>query len=973
MAEDLRRFLADRPIQARRSAAWEHAWRWCRRNPAVASLLGVIAAMIFVVIAGMIVKNAELSRALTDSTSANEAAQVRLWESLLARARAVRMSGQPGQRLKCLETIDELLAMPLPAKHSRNDLRTEAVAALALPDLELVREWEGLPLGTWAWTVDPTVTCYARVDREGVVSVRSMADDRKLLSWTEKGFAPFTGAEGLLHLSPGGRYLAFGNRQIGVLRVRRLDDNKAVLCHESSLFSVIVDGGALTFSSDGKRLLYSSRDKDGRNMDWVVLNLDTGATRKLPLSSPMGSVQFSPDCKRFAGIGSIQDKTAFFIFDIESGKETGRIILPEYSDHYCWHPNGHWLAIWGRSDVVRLLDCTTSKLLRTFDGPFGNGCYLAFSPSGDLLFTNSWSGILRAWEVSSGRQVLSQAASGYHVLACGSGGAIPAISVTDGRRLQVFRFHETQTVRTFKRVKGAPGGDFHDQGAQQLFSCDGRLLLSTTLDHGAASGIAILDLDQRTELAHIDLPHHQMLAWDKDGSLLNYGLAGLLRWPLQSAVGEVRHYRLGPPQRMLRFPTGGVTVGVDDARQIFALPNGDRGAVRWSPDQPERFVALQPQQDVRTCAVSPDGRWIATGSHGYVSDDGCGVKVWNGETGMLVKEFHVPGARVLFSPDGRWLYTNSIGGKLWHTETWEEAHTVGGAWACFAPKGRLLAVEAGARTVRLVVPDDGRELVRLEGPDHNSVSPRCFSPDGAKLVTFGSDLSTLHVWDLRALRAELSALGLDWEAPPYPPAPPSLDSQSLQVTVDLGFVEVERLLSEGNRHWSAREYGEAIEAVRRAVERDPNSPEANNNLAWFLIAGPNELRNTKEAVLYARKAVALDPQSQVPQNTLGVALYRDGRPAEAIPTLELSLKLGGGQLDAFDLYFLAMAHWQLGQKEEARKRFKQADEWVKKNKETLAKVPGGTEEVRGFRAEAVELLKIDKPVGPEPKDRAPPK
>jgi serine/threonine protein kinase len=38
LAEDLRRFLADRPIRARRSAPWEHAWRWCRRNPLVASL-----------------------------------------------------------------------------------------------------------------------------------------------------------------------------------------------------------------------------------------------------------------------------------------------------------------------------------------------------------------------------------------------------------------------------------------------------------------------------------------------------------------------------------------------------------------------------------------------------------------------------------------------------------------------------------------------------------------------------------------------------------------------------------------------------------------------------------------------------------------------------------------------------------------------------------------------------------------------
>src|SRR5207248_10695662 len=31
LAEDLRRFLADRPVKARRSSAVERAWRWCRR------------------------------------------------------------------------------------------------------------------------------------------------------------------------------------------------------------------------------------------------------------------------------------------------------------------------------------------------------------------------------------------------------------------------------------------------------------------------------------------------------------------------------------------------------------------------------------------------------------------------------------------------------------------------------------------------------------------------------------------------------------------------------------------------------------------------------------------------------------------------------------------------------------------------------------------------------------------------------
>ena len=37
MAEDLRRFLADKPVLARRSSPSEQVWRWCRRNPALAA------------------------------------------------------------------------------------------------------------------------------------------------------------------------------------------------------------------------------------------------------------------------------------------------------------------------------------------------------------------------------------------------------------------------------------------------------------------------------------------------------------------------------------------------------------------------------------------------------------------------------------------------------------------------------------------------------------------------------------------------------------------------------------------------------------------------------------------------------------------------------------------------------------------------------------------------------------------------
>ncbi|HEV8058484.1 MAG TPA: protein kinase [Gemmataceae bacterium] len=64
LAEDLRRFLAGEPIKARPTPAWERAWKWSKRRPALVGLLGVSVAAAVGLVALIIWHNASLREQL---------------------------------------------------------------------------------------------------------------------------------------------------------------------------------------------------------------------------------------------------------------------------------------------------------------------------------------------------------------------------------------------------------------------------------------------------------------------------------------------------------------------------------------------------------------------------------------------------------------------------------------------------------------------------------------------------------------------------------------------------------------------------------------------------------------------------------------------------------------------------------------------------------------------------------------------
>ncbi len=121
-------------------------------------------------------------------------------------------------------------------------------------------------------------------------------------------------------------------------------------------------------------------------------------------------------------------------------------------------------------------------------------------------------------------------------------------------------------------------------------------------------------------------------------------------------------------------------------------------------------------------------------------------------------------------------------------------------------------------------------------------------------------------------------------------------------------------------------------------------------LAWhFANAAELKSRAPGRAVELAKEAVELSPNEGDCWNTLGVAHYRARDWKSAVEALEKSVSLRNGG-DSLDWFFLAMAHWQMGNKNEAHKWFDRAVQWMEKHK-------SNDEELHRFRTEAAELMK----------------
>jgi WD40 repeat protein len=457
--------------------------------------------------------------------------------------------------------------------------------------------------------------------------------------------------------------------------------------------------------------------------------------------------------------------------------ETGDVVtdLPGAGDTeaLAWRPDGETLAAANSNRIVYLWHVPTRTQTVRLDGITNRGFQLAFNRTGDLLASQAWGAKLRLWDPSTGEETLSTPSPWCIQPRFGAGDRLLAAD-RHGDQLWLWGL---ATSRVYRSLAGGLDWASPRHYRRTAFCTEGRVLACTM-----ASGLGFWDARSGAPLAFAPIGSvNPVVCAGPDALLTNDQPGGVRRWPVRVDPKAPGLVRVGPPEKLPLPGTWDTEVACSADGKVSASALFVETRV-WRQGS-NQAIHLSPDNDARNVSVSIDGRWVVSGNWNSV-----GARVWDAQTGKLVTELvsREPYVVPRFSPDGRWLATQTDQLRLWTAGTWEKGPCFGEAVSyAFSPDGKLLAVETNQGVVRLVGVDDGREYARLDDGSQTRTDVS-FSPDGTQLALSGIESKGIRVWDLRALREELAARGLDWDLPPYPPTLEEKDAPPLRVVVDLG-------------------------------------------------------------------------------------------------------------------------------------------------------------------------------------------
>ena len=714
LADDLKRFLEDKPIKAKRPSLVQRATKWSRRHkPLVTSISAAALVMLVAISVGSwlwaaqqrhLVKTEQAAR--LDAESAGKDKARLLARRHMAYAQLLCERGEIGSGMLWLGRILEIA--PVDAA----DLRRAARANLA------------------AWRPHLRSLRMVLHHESNVLAVAFSPDDTRIVTGTHDGIAQFWDAdsgqpigepmnhESRVHFvafSPDGSHLLTGSRASSTVRVWNTNTCQPV----GQLLQHAEDMGAATFSLDGLRILTGSF-QEIRHWDAVTGN-PLGQVRSIDSRRTLAAA-FSPDSTTFVtgsndGISRLWDTaTGRLIRKLEVG-------FPFFSVRgLVFSTDG--LRVVGGAGTLGIWDIQTGALISQSIRKPGSGATAVFNPAGTRLLTaGDADGAAWLWDVTSGttlgEPVRHQA-------------AVSAIAFNgDGTQMLTGGLDHVVRVWDMPMLGPTGGPMLHKQQIRDVaFSPDG-LFIVTGCDDGMGQ---IWD-------ATTSKPIGQALRLGEGGGV--WDVAFSPDGSMVSTEGQLWETDTGKSVGELESQAW--------VRASAFSPDGSRIVTgnTWGVAQIWNVVTRQPigetmvhEETVSSAAFSPDGSRVLTGSFDSTA------RIWDARTGKPIGEpFQCQSMvkSVAFSPDGTRFVTGLADGtvRLWDVATQEPIgaplrHQRGMRSVAFSPNGLCVLTGALDGTARLWDVETGSQIGPPIEPG-SSVYAVAFSPDGSQVLVGDTD------------------------------------------------------------------------------------------------------------------------------------------------------------------------------------------------------------------------------------------